>query len=521
MQSSLEERERAGTNRPMVKDWGLGPWLVLGYALLAWVLLSDQWLPFPHGADDQLRAALAAGGAVLAPRDSWIAEFLDPIAARLFPESPYAILQVLRRTSVTAALVGMVVWIGRGLGWAKGFWTALLVLSLLPPRHAGIALAPQGLALGPLVWGFALVLGRPWSKTGGAEITGGGLLLGVSAFAAPWAWLFVASLPLRAAFSRDLARRLDSGFWAGLLLGAAPGIAWAFGGDSGVPRDIGLRLETLAPSKLPQIFETFTHGWGRFACVLVLVGILCERIARPHGGTRWAITLSWPVIPLVVFGIADPVWTSLALPGLALYALEGLSALGKVFVSRTERLLLPTLLVGVLAYHSYFTGLESVRAWQGYARSEAALARLVLAHVRPGQPIILFRLDPILEYLKALQPSLDFPKPTRNPFETDSTRWTANLERLATDHAALWVEPRALASLVGDAGEPLEQIRQTFRVEVFVGDLGVELWKIHLRSMRQKNHTSIPQPGPVLGISTTPKPEDPGSAPSGNPGQGE
>jgi hypothetical protein len=456
-----------------------GAWCVLVYAVLVWVLLADQWLSFPLGEKDQLRVAWLISGSDSPPAgESWVADLLDPILAWVSPHNPYPVLQGARRLFATVALVGMVVWVCRAGGWIKGIWVAVLVLGFLPVRLASIGLAPQAFCLALLVWGFALTLGPPWSKTGSVELFGGGALLGAAAFAAPWGWLYTLAVPIHTACSKTFRRNLEGGFWWGLLAGLIPGLLWLVQTPSS--KDLGIHLESVRLAKLGETYALLKEGWGGPFLLCMAAGI-CS--IRKKGGRwpAWGMETTWPLLPTILLGHADPVTTCLAFPGLLFFALAGLERIGKFFVNRTEQIAIPSLVVLLLGYHLYFSGLIAVRAQQGFSIESGSLALLITERVPPGSPVALFRLDPILSYLNALHPDRSWKSVPAKMFLGPKEDVPDLLRRRYGKEGEIWVDPKRLSEMDASPEIPLlGTLQGGLSTDRFVGPHGVEIWRFRL-----------------------------------------
>jgi len=483
--------------RGLAKVFNLtGVWFALGYFLIVWIILSNEALFFPLHPEDQLRVARALGGDAIPPNTSWISPLLDRCLAWGAPESTYARIQVVRRFGVIFSMLGLAVWIWRSVGWVQGIWVAILAVVFLPNRFVAQTLAPECLSLPLLVWGYALAFGKNWTKTGTAESVGGGILLGCSAFAAPWGWLFVAAIPLRTLFSAAFRKRLEPSFWKGLALGLSPGMVWLFAGwILGSGRDVGLHLETLTAAKVGQVRDLILHAWGIPFTGLVILGIwfACK---QTHQNRERAIDLTWPLVPAALLGYANPIGTCLASPGLILFCWFGLAGIGRIFVSRTEQMLVPTLLAAAFGYYAFFQGLPAVRAQQLYAQHSASLANLIQKQVPNGDTIALFRLNPLVGFLNSIPSKVN--GQTGDRWRSIDTQFFLRLPSKRAEAQAMllgelgsdpviWIDPARLREITELGGkERIAELKDWFETEEFVGEHGVTLLRVVIHSSAVK-----------------------------------
>ncbi len=455
----------------------LGACLLVIYALVAWCVLGDAALPFPLSEGDQHRVASALGVAWGFQPDSWIADALDPWMASLLPKDPYPLLLLLRRLAGTLALMGLVAWVWRSLGWVRGIWVAVLGISLLPLQWVAGTLAPQSFCLALLVWGHFLLHGPPWTKTGMAEAFGGGVLLGGSAFAAPWGWLFCMAVPLRTLWSPTYRAKLESGFWWGLVLGLLPGLVWWWKGGASA-HIFGFHLVTLEAAKLDPLLDLAITGWGLPVLALVLLGYR----AFSHPVLLGTQDLLWPLGVALLLGYADLPSSCLGLPGVILLALAGLERIGKVFVSHTEKVLIPTLLLLGIGYYTFCAGHQQIRHQQAYSRESAGLADLVLERITPQSVVYLGRQNSILLYLNALDQNRQYLPLDLETLRSHSVDLPVSLTAKGVRSTNLWVDPR-LASSTGD-GVVVEKLLNDYRSERVVGNENAELARVKLSSPR-------------------------------------
>lgn len=460
---------------------GIGPWLALLYAGVGYWLLSDQALVFPLGAEEQHRVVAALGSPWEFPSDSWMADVIDPLLARISPPAAYVYLQFIRRLAVVAALVGLGVWVWRSGGWVRGMWVAGLALTFLPIRLVGATLAPQALALPFLVWGWALALGPPWTKTGSLEASLGGALLGLSLFAAPWAWLFALSLPAASLFSKVLRRRLVSGFWISLAAGSIPSLVWWLYDRSGRGRDLGYHPETLVSTKIPQLLELVTVTEGIALVFLVFAGVVGV-IRRREEWNRWALLLAWGGVPTLAVGYASPAWAGLAVPGMVLLVAAGLQWMGGIFVSRSEREVIPSLVVILLSHHLFFSALPVIRGQQAFSLEEQGMTRLLAEQVPDDDFAALFRLNRLVAYTETVHKGRDWQILETEFFQNGTPDQVIELvTQFLAIRGTLWIDPKRLGELGESGKQILDGVETAFRVEKRVGNHSVELWRVRLR----------------------------------------
>ncbi len=455
----------------------LGAGLLGAYALVAWCVLGDASLPFPLSEQDQHRVASAVGTSWGLPSDSWVAEALDPWMATLLLKDPFSLLLLLRRLAGTLALMGLVIWAWRGLGWIRGIWVAVLGISLLPLRWVAGTLAPQSFCLALLIWGHLLLHGHPWSKTGMAEAFGGGVLLGATAFAAPWGWLFCMAVPLHALWSKTYRAKLESGFWWGLGLGFLPGVVWWWTGRYTL-HDFGFHPETLTFEKIPPLMDLIISGWRLPVVLLVVLGLrsLC------HPAVTGTHDLIWPFIVAMIFGYGDLSSSSLGLPGVILLAVMGLERVGQIFISRTERILIPTLLALGIGYYLFFVGHSQIREQQAFSRQIAGLAELVVEKIPGRSAVLLGRHNSILLYLNALDRE-------RGYLPLDGRIVSRHMHDLPSFLAAkgvcrthLWINPVRVSALEGSS--VVEHLMNSYRYERVIGPEDSELVRVNLTALR-------------------------------------
>lgn len=453
---------------------GLSAGLLGAYAFMVWCVLGTVTLPFPLSELDQHRIAAALGVPWGLAADSWTASVLDPWMAALFPKDPYPLLLLLRRLFCTLALMGLVVWAWRGLGWVRGIWVAVLSLSLPPLQLMAGTLTPHPFCLASLIWAHLLLHSRPWTKTGMAEAFGGGILLGTAAFAAPWGWLFCLAIPVRTLCSKTYRAKLEAGCWWGLILGLLPGLNWWWSGGM-TPRDLGIHLETLHPDKLARLFDLVRVGWGWPVILLAALGL--RSILRPALlGTQ---DLIWPLGVALLFGYTDVWSSSLGIPGVVLLVVAGLDCLGQVFISRTEKLLLPTLLVLLLGYYTFFEGHQQVRERQAYSRQLAELSDLVAERVPPHSAVLLGRHNSILHYLNALDPERGYLPLDVQTFNLHLQTLRPFLASQGVRPTSLWMDPERV-SMEAEGDSLVGELRNTYRCERVMGEGNSELIRVNL-----------------------------------------
>lgn len=461
------------------------PFLAGLYLLFLFLLLGNQSLPFPLN-DSDFRAVNNAWG-IPGERvpDSWVAEELDGWLVHFFPQKLYVPMQLSRRFSMALAGLGLVVWAWRALGAVPGLWMALLALGFMPLRLCGISYASQAFGLAFYIWGCCLIFPVPWSKTGGVENAAGGFLLGASSLAAPWAWLYSLAILLRISYSRPFRSRLQRGFWWGLVCGLLPGLIWLADGGRGGRIDLGIHLETLVPGKIQTAFYLIRDGWGLPVFLLALLGI---RVAGSLKGSplSWWVDLVWPLPVSFLLGYGDSISLAQAGPGILFLSLAGIQRVGKLFVNRTEQVVLPTFLVLLLAYHMFFAGLREVRDWQAYARENQGLADLVRENVPPGASLALFSksslvalIDPYRpeSYLVGMVPTQEF-----NRGIEDLVRYLSQrIER----RGSLWMAPKQFREVFAPDGEAiLARLCRQFDCKSVIGQDQAELLEMNLPNSR-------------------------------------
>ncbi len=454
----------------------LGVVLLGVYALLVWFILGDASLPFPLSEQDQHRVASALGFAWGLPHDSWVADTLDPWMARLLPQDPYPLLVLLRRFSGTLAMMGLVIWIWRSLGWVKGIWGAVLGISLLPLSWVAGTLSPQPFCLVLLIWGHLLVHGPPWTKTGMAEAFGGGIFLGAATFSAPWGWLFGLAVPIRTLWSKSYRAKLESGFWWGLGLGLLPGLIWWWSVKPDL--DLGLHLETLSFMKITTIADLAFVGWGIPVVILAVLGLrsfLSPALLGPQD-------LIWPLGVSVILGYGDLASSSLGLPGVIFLAIAGLERIGGVFISRTEKALIPTFLVFGLGYLSFFSGHHQMRDQQYYSSQVERLARLVAEHIPEKSAVMLGRNNSILAYLNALSGEVNYFPLDENALNLHLQDLPEFLSEQGIQSSCLWIEPGRVSE--AGYGALVDQLLGIYPVERIWGEGNIELIRVDLTDLR-------------------------------------
>lgn len=455
------------------------------YTLLLFYLLSIQALPFPLNEMDFRAVRNAWGIAGERVSDSWVAGPLDSHLAELFPQNLYFLMQISRRIAIALAGSGLVIWAWRTLGAIQGLWMALLVVGFLPFRLCGISFASQGFGLALFVWGCALVFSPPWSKTAGVENSFGGFLLGASTFATPWSWLYALAIPLRAFHSKSFRSRLQRGFWWGFLIGVLPGLYWLTHEEQHDLVDVGFHLETLVSGKMLTVFYLIRDGWGVPIVALALVGFRAA-ISKKPSQLSWWKDLSWPLPVTFILGYGDPLSLSLGSPAILFLVVFGLHRIGRMFVNRSEQIVLPTLLVCLLVYHMFFAGLKGVRAWQAYARENQGLVNLIREQVPPSALMALFTktglaflIEPEqpLWYTSGLLPTGKFNKEW-DILKDDLTVWIEN-------RGAIWMAPRQFREVFAPYGEEiLAKICAEFSCHEIQGQDHAVLLKVNLQDPR-------------------------------------
>jgi hypothetical protein len=447
------------------------------YALLAWVLLANQSLPFPLGDSDQAKVTNLLREDSQPRHDSWVARGIDPLAVMLAQEAAYSWLVRARTLAAVVALVGMVVWTDRTWGGWPVLWVAILGLVFPPLRWTLGTLESTPFFLALFVWGGLLALARPWSKTGTAEQIGAGLLWGSSLFAAPGAFWFGMAIVVHAVLSPIFRRRLETSFWGAFALAAALATLGAVLQDQ-----LGRGLFEIGffgspASELAHIGELLRGQLGLLFTLLLILGCL----SRWRTGLRMeeppVAVFLWPVLALLLVGMATPPRLAMALPGFLFLAVSGLGLLGRVFVAKSEQRALATLLAFGLGYHLFFNFLPEIRLRQAYSREVEALARLIEAEVPTAELVGLFRLNPLVGYLNALHPE--------SPWEI--ARPDQVLGWLQADPptrpAAVWLDlQRALEPESGLEPTQIEPLLASRSTEMRLGERGVRLLRVDLGS---------------------------------------
>lgn len=455
--------------------FGLG--LCVAYGVLVWALLHNQSLPFPLGPEDQERVVAAVGRESSTVETGWVTALIDRISAQVAPSVPYPLMRETRLAAGVVCLVGLSVWAWRLNGWLFGCWVGLLAVGFYPLRLAATTLAPQSVCAAMLVWGGMLALGRPWSKTGTAEQGAGGFLLGAACLAAPWGFLYGLSLPLRAIFSRRFRRRLERPFWIGYIAGWVPGILWLGIAELSWSALLGIRLETLGWEKFGHFLHLAGFGLGWWFLLLAAVGVI-QLSSPPRENRGWLFDFTWPILPSLVFGYADPLRCSLAFPGLVFLAALGVQRAGYVFVDKTERKWLSTFLALLVGYTSFFASLPTLRERQSHSAEVKDLAELILDRVPPSGAVALFRLNSVAEYLNALHPDKGWNVVGKERFpelpgEWDEAYWTEEIGL-----RSLWLDPKRMAEEGPGLGSGYLGEIQKFHPPQEILERGqVKLWK--------------------------------------------
>ncbi|MCA9410462.1 MAG: hypothetical protein KC944_04580 [Candidatus Omnitrophica bacterium] len=476
--------------------------LVLGF-----LLLTDQSLPFPLGGHYQNYLAQILKDRPIPVEESWILQDLDRTLVKFVPRArAFLVLDLTRRWMGLLGLLGLTVWVGRSVGWIPAVWVGSIGIALLPFRTIATSLEPQSLFLALFLWGCCLSFGKPWSKTGTAEQFGGGLFVGLSAFSAPLAFLFPIPLLLRAFASRSFRRNLEQPFWVGLAVGLAPGILWVMNGRKNGLLDFGVRPETWNPAKLMVMAQMFQSSFGLLLLGLLALGIAGSLVRRPPF-SREALDLTAPALVAIGLGEADIFRAALVVPGILLFGMIGLQTIGGVFVARKEKVLIPTVLALGLAYHLFFWGMHPMRDRQAHSREVGSLANLVVNHIPDSEPVCLFRLNPVLDYLAATLPPRQWEAVDPALFQVEETgemgvkRVVFNLADDYSEGASVWVDPKRLGEprSMGGAGKDLkERLFQDLNSETYLGENGAELSRLLIPTLKppiRGKLTTIPAPG--------------------------
>jgi hypothetical protein len=235
-------------------------------------------------------------------------------------------------------------------------------------------------------------------------------------------------------------------------------------------------------------------GW--IFAISVAIGLLASLRLERNEHSICPIDLTWPVIPSLLLGYADPIHASLSFPGMAFLSVLGFQYAGKVFASRTEQKLIPTLLVLLLAYHAFFSGLPTIRERQSHSLEVASLAQLIVEKVPPRDPVALFRLEPLLGYLNALSPEKEWTVVHKTDFPPDARNACYTMfERFKGKHS-IWIDrKRATEPGAGLGSEYVEDMFESAPIELYYGEHAAELARIGLGPFRSNR-----------GKRTTPKP---------------
>lgn len=160
----------------------------------------------------------------------------------------------------------------------------------------------------------------------------------------------------------------------------------------------------------------------------------------------------------------------------------GLEWVGQVFLSRTEKVLIPTLVVLGIGYHTFFLSHQQMRDQQAFSRQLSGVADLVTEHVPHQSAVLLGKHHSILLYLNALDRErgyLPLNTATVSLHQGDLPGFLAGKGVCPT---SLWIDP-VLAS-TAEGGSVVEKLLSTYRSERILGANGSELARINLTASR-------------------------------------
>ena len=312
-------------------------------------------------------------------------------------------------------------------------------------------------------------------------------------------FLYAGAIPLHALASKGFRKRLEGTFWISFTIGLVPGICWLFFRCAGTGCDWGFRPDSLGWIKAIQLRELVGGSAGWIFALSVALGLFAGLRSERDGESVSPIDLTWPVVPSLLLGYTDPINASLSLPGMMFLSAFGFRYAGKVFVSKTEQKLIPTLLVLLLGYHAFFSGLPTIRERQSHSLEVASLAKLVVEKVPPGDPIALFRLEPLLGYLNALLPEKRWTVVLKTDFPPDAGHASTVLSERFKGKRSVWVDrKRATEPGAGLGSEYVEEWFESISTDVYYGEHSAELARIKLTPL-----------GSNRGKRTSPKPTSP------------
>ncbi|MCB9782013.1 MAG: hypothetical protein H6751_03500 [Candidatus Omnitrophica bacterium] len=128
-------------------------------------------------------------------------------------------------------------------------------------------------------------------------------------------------------------------------------------------------------------------------------------------------------------------------------------------------------------------------------------------HVPDSEPVCLFRLNPVLDYLAATLPPRQWEAVDPALFQVEETgemgvkRVVFNLANAYSQGGSVWVDPKRLGEprSMGGAGKDLkERLFQDLNSETYLGENGAELSRLLIPTLKppiRGKLTTIPAPG--------------------------